>query len=54
VLGDSISNHGGVKVWQSERVGYGGDNCEDYPWFNWKEVLRVLDVPDFDMTFLNE
>lgn len=39
----SISEHGTVTVWQSNRNGYGLDNCEHYTYINWKRMLRVED-----------
>jgi hypothetical protein len=38
-------NHGSVFVWQSERVGYGADNCEHYAASNWREWLRIISMP---------
>jgi hypothetical protein len=39
----SVENHGTVFVWQSERTGYGDDNCEHYTYTSWKEFLRIED-----------
>ena len=33
--------HGVVYVWQSERVGYGSDNCEHYSFTSWQRMLRI-------------
>lgn len=39
----SFEDHGTVFVWQSEKVEYGSDNCEHYPFHSWKELLRIHD-----------
>ena len=40
--GIDFEDHGTMAVWQSERYNYGGDNCEHYCEFNWKEHLRII------------
>ena len=37
-----IEEHGTVYVWQEDRMGYGGDNCEHYCHNNWHEFLRIV------------
>lgn len=43
VIGDTDEDHGVIAVWQSERTNYGGDNCEHYPFHNWKRSLTITD-----------
>jgi hypothetical protein len=33
---------GTIYVWQSERTGYGLDNCEHYHVVNWRTILRPI------------
>ena len=41
VVPESDNFHGAVYVWQSERVGYGSDNCEHYAFTSWRRILRI-------------
>jgi hypothetical protein len=43
VKGTNHENHGTIYVWQSERTGYGADNCEHYPEFEWQKSLNILE-----------
>ena len=36
----TLDYHGTIFVWQSERTNHGNDNCEHYPFTNWKALLR--------------
>lgn len=40
--GDEFGHGGTIYVWQSERTGYGIDNCEHYGMDNWRSVLRIV------------
>jgi hypothetical protein len=42
--GHNQEDHGMIAVWQSERTKYGCDNCEHYPYHDWKSILRVVDA----------
>lgn len=33
---------GTIYVWQSERTGYGSDNCEHYTYVGWQSLLRIV------------
>jgi len=40
--GYDVEEHGTVFVWQLNRVEYGIDNCEHYPFFEWHKSLKIL------------
>jgi hypothetical protein len=37
------SFQGCIYVWQSDRIGYGDDNCEHYTYHYWKRNLRIIE-----------
>lgn len=41
IPGIDDEDHGTVYVWQSDRVGYGSDNCEHYSFTSWQRMLRI-------------
>ena len=41
--GIDSEDHGGIFVWQLDRLNYGADNCEHYAHFNWQPYLRLCD-----------
>lgn len=43
VPGNTDEDHGCIAVWQSERINYGADNCEHYPYHNWKKLLTIVE-----------
>ena len=42
IEGTNDENHGTVFVWQMDRMEYGADNCEHYPYFGWETSLKVI------------
>jgi hypothetical protein len=42
IPGVNEEDHGAVYVWQSERMGYGADNCEHYSYIGWRRMLRIV------------
>lgn len=48
VEGRNADEHGSIAVWLSNKFNHGDTNCEHYPHFGWKRVLRVLEYHDGD------
>lgn len=40
--GPTVESHGTIYVWQCDRIEYGADNCEHYPYYGWKSILRIV------------
>lgn len=38
----SDEDHGTIYVWQSDRLGYGDDNCEHYVYVGWERILKIM------------
>lgn len=41
IRGSDEKEHGTIVVWQLDRLEYGADNCEHYPYENWNRILRI-------------
>jgi hypothetical protein len=44
--GTDLENHGAIYVWRENDYDYGADNCEHYSAINWRDHLKILEMPD--------